>query len=289
MKSATTNLLTLLNSGEDFQTADLWTIELNGGGDPICWSGQDVEIVWNGQTYALGPAIERGAISEKVGLEVATLTMKITADANDAINGVPLIPFIRKRGLDGANVTLEKAFLPNWSSAVTGAVQRFSGRVTSVGPISGSTVEVTVSSWAILLNVNMPANLYQSACMHSVYDKGCTLAKSGFAVTGTVSGSPAPTLTGFDSAISAPANDFAQGFVEFTSGANNGLRATVKSNDASGGFVLVRPLPTVPAAGDTFKAYPGCDLTRTRCGDRFGNLAHFKGTPFVPVPETVFG
>jgi uncharacterized phage protein (TIGR02218 family) len=288
MKSAPGPLVTLLNSGTDFQTADLWTITLNGG-SVIRWSGEDKELVANGNTFALGPAIERGAISEKVGLEVATLTMKIIADGADLINGTPLIPFIRKRGLDGANVKLEKAFLPDWTQPVTGTVLRFSGRVTSVGPISGSTVEVTVSSWAILLNVNMPANLYQSACMHSVYDAGCALNANDFDVSSTVTSSPAPTLTSFDSGLSTTANDFAQGYVIFTSGANSGVRATVKSNDGSGGFVLVRPLPSVPAAGDAFTAYPGCDLTRGRCSTRFNNLGRHKATPFVPVPETVFG
>lgn len=286
MKAASPALIELLNSGDDFEMADLWTITLNGGA-VVRWSGADVPITANSQSFGMGPAIKRGPISEKVGLEVASLPMEITADANDLINGVPVVPFIRKRGLDGANIRLERAFLPTWQSPATGTVLRFAGRVTSIDGIKGSTASVTVSSWAVLLNVNMPANLYQAACVHSVYDAGCGLNPDTFAVTGTVTG--VSSAAAFASSLSTAANDFAQGRVVFTSGPNSGLTATVKSNNGAGAFDLIRALPVAPVIGDTFTAYPGCDLTRGRCITRFNNLGRLKATPFVPVPETAFG
>jgi hypothetical protein len=143
MKAAAPALVTLLNSGADFQMADLWTLTLSGG-SVLRWSGADVPLTANGNVYALGPAIDRGAVSEKIGLEVGTLTMTITAHGDDRVNGTPIIPFIAKRGLDGANVRLERAFLPDWDSPVTGTLLRFAGRVTSIGAIAGSSVEITV-------------------------------------------------------------------------------------------------------------------------------------------------
>jgi len=286
MKAANPALIELLNSGENFEMADIWTITLNGGA-VVRWSGADLEITANSQRFLLGPAIKRGPISEKVGLEVASLPMEVTADSNDLINGVPVIQFIRKRGLDGATVRLERAFFPKWGDPATGTVLRFAGRVTSVDGIKGSTASVTISSWAVLLNVNMPANLYQTACVHTVYDAGCGLNPALFAVSGAVAGTP--TAAAFASTLSTAANDFAQGRIVFTSGANNGLTATVRSNDGAGNFALIRSLPASPAAGDTFIAYPGCDLTRARCIARFNNLGRLKSTPFVPVPETAFG
>ncbi len=283
MKAASAPLVALLDSGADFQMADLWTLTLSGG-NVVRWSGADVPIVADGNLYALGPAIDRSAISEKIGFEVGTLTMTITADADDLINGIPIIPFIAGRGLDGATVRLDRAFLPDWSSAVAGTLLRFAGRVTSVGEIGGSSVQVTVSSWMILLNVNMPPNLYQSACLHTVYDAGCALQASAFAFSGAVAGTP--TQIAFASGLTGHNGEFAQGRVDFTSGPNNGLSRTVKSNDAAGNFVLISPLPTAPAAGDGFTAYKGCDLTMGTCSGRFNNLIHFKGTPFCPVPET---
>ena len=47
------------------------------------------------------------------------------------------------------------------------------------------------------------------------------------------------------------------------------------------------PLPNVPAVGDTFSVFPGCDKTKTTCAGKFSNIARFRGFPFVPVPETI--
>jgi uncharacterized phage protein (TIGR02218 family) len=284
VKAASPALATLLDSGADFQMADLWTLTLSGGA-VVRWSGADIPLTANGTPYILGPAIDRGSISEKIGLEVGTLTMTITANVDDRINGTPIIPFIAGRGLDGATVRLERAFLPDWTSPVTGTLLRFAGRVTSVGAIAGSSVELTVSSWMILLNVNVPPNLYQTACLHTVYDSGCGLNADSFASGGTVSS--APSHAAFASNLTGHAGEFAQGRVTFTSGANSGIARTVKSNDTAGNFGLISPLPAPLAAGDSFTAYKGCDLTSATCASRFNNIARFKGTPYCPVPETV--
>lgn len=286
MRAASPALVTLLNSGADFQMADLWTITLRGGA-VIRWSGADLALTSGGQSFALGPAIDRQEIGEKIGLDVTTIDMTIVADANDLINGTPIIPFIRGHGLDGANVKLERAFLTGWSLPAVGSVLRFSGRVTAVSAITGNSATITVSSWTVLLNANMPANLYQAACLHAVYDAGCAINPAAFAMTGAVAGTP--TITSFGSTLSPSADDLAQGRIVFTSGVNTGLSATVRSNDPTGNIQLVSPLPNAPAPGDGFVAYPGCDLTQNRCNLRFNNLGRFKATPYVPVPETAFG
>lgn len=285
MKAASGPLLALLNGGGNFQRADLWTITLNGG-QVVRWSGADKPLSANGNFYPLGPALDRGSITVKSGLETATLDLTITANADDTINGVPAVQFIARRGLDGANVKLDRAFLPTWQDPVTGTVLRFSGRVTSTPDCSGNEAKITISSWSILFNTQVPANLYQSACLHSVYDTGCALDPAVFQSTGTVTASPAPTQIGFGSGLTGNAGRWSQGRVLFTSGANSGLTAAVKSNDGSGNFALIQPLPVAPAPGDTFTAFPGCDLTMGTCDTKFNNLGRFRGEPFVPVPET---
>jgi uncharacterized phage protein (TIGR02218 family) len=138
----------------------------------------------------------------------------------------------------------------------------------------------------VLLNVNMPTNLYQVPCLHSVYDAGCKLNAAAFAVSGTVTAiGDAATFT---TSLSVAAGDLAQGRIVFASGANAGVSATIKANDGSGSITLFRPLPAPLGVGDAFTAYPGCDLTRGRCQTRFNNLQNYKAAPFTPVPETVF-
>jgi uncharacterized phage protein (TIGR02218 family) len=284
MRSATAGLIALLNSGADFATADLYTLTLSGG-TVVRWSGTDRALVdASANTFALGPILERNEVTEKIGIEVGTLTLTLTANADDLINGTPIIPFIAGRGLDGANLRLDKGYYPDWNSACTGTLLRFSGKITSIGEIAGSSIQITVSSWLILLNANMPANLYQAGCLHTVYDAGCTLNPASFSGSGTITAGA--TQMAFGSGLSTTANDYAQGRVTFTSGANNGLSRAIKANDGAGGFTLVSPLPAAPSAGDTFTAYKGCDLTKATCNTKFNNLGHFKATPYVPAPET---
>lgn len=285
MKSASPALVALLNSGLDFVMADLWTITLSGGA-VLRWSGVDIPITTGGNTYALGPVIARSAITEKRGLEVATLEVTIHAGDDDLINGFPIIGFIAKHGFDGAAIRLDRAFAADWNSPIAGTIWRFGGRVTSVGSVQDSTATLTVSSSTILLNVNVPPNLYQAPCLHAVYDGGCGLAQASFAATGTVTASPAPSPSAFDTSLTPAANHFAQGRIVFTSGVNAGLARTVRSNDAGGAFLIIPPLPAPPASGDAFTAYPGCDKTQGTCLTKFNNLSRFKGAPYVPTPET---
>jgi uncharacterized phage protein (TIGR02218 family) len=284
-------LLALLATG-NYVSADCWTITLAGGG-VVRWTSADIALTVNGNTFAKGPAILRGAISEKRGVEVATLAMDITASPTDLINGTPIIPFIAKHGLDGASVKLERAFAPNWLAAgagqMTGSIIRFAGRVTSINSIKGIVASLTVSSWMVLLNASMPRNLYQAGCLHTVYDAGCTLNPASFSASSTVSVGTAGNARTFGCALTPTASDYALGRVLFTSGANAGVSRTIRANDAAGNFTLIAPLPAVCAAGDGFTVYKGCDHTQATCTTKFTNLPNFRGTPFVPLPTTAVG
>lgn len=274
-------LIALLNGTADFVMADLYTITLAGGATVLRYSGAMVDVTFGGHTWSRGPLFARDKITHKVGVEAATLQVTVSAGPGDTVNGVGLIPFVIGGGLDGAAFKLERAFLPDWRSAVTGTLIDFAGRVTSVKNITGSDFELTVSAWTILLNVNMPADLYQTACLNTVYDANCTLSAATYLVSGTVGGGA--TTSAFNTSLSQADGYFNQGRIVFTSGANNGLTRGVKTFlHASGAITLVLPLPTAPANGDAFHIYPGCDLTFATCGTKFGNSLHFRGTDLVP-------
>jgi uncharacterized phage protein (TIGR02218 family) len=276
----------LLNGGADFVMADLYTLTLNGGA-VIRWSGAGVPIAFNGLTWPIGPLLNRGKITTKLGVEVSTLEITLIAGSADLINGVPAIAYIRGAGLDGATLKLERAFLPSWSSPVTGTVIDFSGRVTSIKDLSRSQCTITVSSWLVLVNVNMGPDLFQAGCLNTLYDGACTLNAASYAVTGAVTAAVAPTVTSIASSLSALDGEYTQGKIIFTSGVNAGLARAVKTYvQASGQLWFAYPLPAPCAAGDAFTAYPGCDLTMSRCSGRFNNLIHFRGQPFTPPAIT---
>ena len=73
----------------------------------------------------------------------------------------------------------------------------------------------------------------------------------------------------------------------FTSGRNAGVTRTIRTNEG-GAITVVMPFYYPPAAGDSFEVLPACDKSVNCCKVRFNNLAHFRGYPFIPVPETAY-
>ena len=278
----------LLNSGVDFQMADLWSITLNGG-TVIRWhgAGYNTPLVFTaaspyGGTYLAGPLIDRGKITTKLGLEVATIDVTISATASDLINGVPLIPFVRGNGLDGATVLLQRAYIPAWGQAITGTTIEFSGRVTMIKDISRSKLTLTVSAWTVLFNVNMGPDVFQSGCLNNHYDADCGLTPAN--ISGIVAAGA--TTTAWNTNLTNPDHFFDKGTVVFTSGANSGLRRAVSTYaNASGAMTVALPLPYAPASGDTFTAVRGCLLTMADCLAQ-GNLLKFRGQCFTPPAIT---
>ena len=277
--------VSLLNSGQPFVMADLYTLTLSGGG-VTRWTGHSTALTFNGNTWAAGPVLTRGSISHKVGTQASTLEITLAATLSDTINGTAVIPFITGKGLDGAQLKLERAFLPSWFSPITGTLIDFAGFVTSVKNVTRSTATLTVSSGMIRLNVNMGPDLYQSPCLNVLFSTACGLTKASFAVSGAVSGTP--TATAFNTNLTAADGYFSQGVILFTSGANNGVQRAVRTHlNASGALTMTFPLPAAPAAADTFTIWPGCDHTLATCKAKFAgdNSIHFRGQPFIPVPE----
>ena len=277
--------LALLDSGADFQMVDLWAIRLNGGA-MIYWHGAGVSAPLNfaGQTYLPGPGIDRGKISTKLGVEVATLDVEIAATPADLINGAPLIPFAQGRGFDGATLILYRGFLQSWTPPyhIVGATIDFSGRVTELKDLSRAKFTLTVSAWTVLLNVNMGPDIFQAGCLNQHYDADCGLTPVN--VTGAVSSGA--TTTAFNTSLSEPDGYFSKGTLTFTSGANAGLSRAVQSFTSSGGLVTVAfPLPFPPGAGDAFIAVRGCLLTMADCTAQ-SNLTRFRGQPFIPPAIT---
>lgn len=274
--------LALLNGVADFQMVDLWAIKLNGG-TTIYWhsAGVNVSLTFNGNTYLAGPGIDRGKISTKVGIEVATLDINFSATSADLINGTPLIPFAQGRGFDGATVILYRGFLASWAFpyAIVGAVIAFSGRVTQLKDVSRAKFGMTVSAWTVLLNVNMGPDVFQAGCLNTHYDANCGL--TALNVSGAVA-SGSPTTTTFHTNLTNADHYFDKGTLTFTSGANSGLSRAVQTYlNASGAISFAFGFPVAPSPGDTFHAVRGCLLTIGECTAQ-SNLINFRGMPFVP-------
>ncbi|HEY1310898.1 MAG TPA: DUF2163 domain-containing protein, partial [Pseudolabrys sp.] len=147
-----------------------------------------------------------------------------------------------------------------------------------------TSAEVTVASDLVLLDIDMPRNIFQPNCSHVLFDAGCGLNRATWSTTGTVGAGS--TLSQIN--WSAASSIYQQGALTFTTGANAGAEATVKTA-ATGSLTLAYPLRYAPAAGDAFTICQGCDHTSATCASKFGNLANFRGFPFVPPPQIMTG
>lgn len=280
MKTASGSLITLLNSGTQFYMADLLSITPVGG-SAYRYNSSDIDLTFGGNNYTRDVIFVRGSIRTQIGLEVDTLDITFYANDQNLIGSQPFLQAVANGVIDGADVTMRRAFLSSWTATgIVDAIISFGGRVSDI-EVSRTEARIIVKSDLELLNIKLPRNMYQPGCVHTLYDAGCGLSKSATAGT-TTSGSTTSTL---NSALGNPANWFDLGTVTFTSGQNNGLTRSVKSFSA-GVFQLSYPLPYAPQTGDTFNAYPGCDKKQTTCSTKFSNVANFRGFPYIPIPES---
>lgn len=282
VKTVSTPLNDLLLTGK-FVMADLFDFELVGGADHLRYTSHDQNITWGGNLYQ-SILIARSQIREQVGIEVGQLTVNIGPRSTDLVLGIPFTQAVVRGMLDGARCLLLRAFAPNWSTPITGTMERFSGKVSEAEP-SRFDVQLMIKNDLELLDAKLPRRLYGPGCIHTLFDTSCGKLKASYAVSGAAAGTP--TVTSIPTGLSNPNGYFSLGTVTFTSGSNSGVTRSVKSY-SGGTLVLAAPLPVAPAAGDTFTAYPGCDKQLTTCVSKFSNRVNFRGHPYIPKPETAY-
>jgi Uncharacterized conserved protein (DUF2163)/Phage conserved hypothetical protein BR0599 len=294
MIPASQPLIDLLAS-RSFSRAELYSLTLITG-QVLRWTSADIDVtatINSGGTQVTatwshsGPKCERGDIVEAVGIEVSTMDLTITVDdeSEPSINGVPFRRWVGAKGLAGAFVELHNVYAPALTLplVVTGTLPRFAGSVADIELLRNG-CKVTVKSMLNLLTVSLPRALYTAQCRFSFGDGGCGVNITALGQAGTISAATATTIT---CGLTQAAGYFANGQVLFTSGANAGLRRAIRSS-APGQIVLTGPAAFVPAVGDTFIAFPGCDKTYDSCIPWWGALAQnrFGGEPNIPAPET---
>ena len=294
MKSATPALITFLNSlrptgDANVCIADLFTVWL-ANGTILYYTNGDLPVAWNSATFLANSILVSGLqYKGSVGLNVDKQQLTVEARSTDTINGTPFLVAFVQGLLDGAIIQRERAFFANWTTNAAGqlvpvgTVIMFKGRVAAVDSIGRMEAKITVAADTVLLDIDMPRRLWSPQCTHVLYGSGCGLAKGTFSASASAASGSTSTVIQWASSTS----DYQQGTVTFTSGANNGAVRTVQ--DAwSGGFSLRYPLDSAPAAGDTFTIAQGCAHTMAACTAK-GNLANFRGYPYVPQPQIMTG
>ena len=290
MKPASSALVTYLAAlrGQNDATllmADCFTFTLQSG-LILTYTNIDVPVTLGGTIFAANSVLVDGLkYRASVGLDVDQQQITLSATPSASVGGAPFLIALRDGAFDGCLISRDRAFFSDiLGGTVIGSVTLFTGRLATVDEVGRTSAKVTVHSDLILLDLDMPRNLYQPTCVHTLYDFGCGLVANTYAANGTVgAGSTVSTIN-----WSGAAPSYVQGRIIFTSGVDANVSATVSSAIAGTSLQLRYPLPNAPAIGDAFTVYQGCDHTMATCQAQFNNLARFRGFPFVPPPEVAF-
>ena len=281
MKAASAPFIALLASNQ-FVMADLLTITLIDN-SVYRYTSADIDLSVGGNLFSSQTIkFKRGATRIVTGVQVDTLELNLYADGSMLLGGIPFLAAVHNGALDGAKVLLQRTFMATWGDTSAGSIIPFSGRVAE-SKISRTEAILTVKSDLELLNINMPRNLYMPGCIHTLYDSGCGFNPAAAVVNYSVT-SASSKLVIYSAATQATGH-FDQGVMKFNSGANTGVKRTIKSYQQGVNTVLSYPLPNTPTVGDAFSMWPGCDKTQTMCQNKFANIANFRGFPYIPTPE----
>ncbi len=288
MKPTSIALVTYLNNARanpdaPLLMADAFTLTLRTG-LVLCYTNVEMTFSYNGNTY-LGNSILIDGLKYRasVGLEVDRQQITIAARSTDTITaGAPFLQALRDGSFDGAEIVRYRVFFSDRiGGTAIGSVLLFKGRLGVIDEIGRTSAKLNVNSDLVLLDIDMPRNVYQPTCLHTLYDSGCTLVKNAFGTSGTAGAGSTASAINWSGANA----NFQQGSITFTSGANAGVTATVGSVAPGSSLKLLYPLESAPAAGDGFTVYYGCDHTPGTCQSKFNNLANFRGFPYVPPPQ----
>ena len=231
--------------------AELFTITLTDG-TVRRWTSFDQSLAVAGHTWLCArdgaPLISRNRFGVKNTVEVPELELRI--GCSDALLS-NLKAQIHNGLFDGATVEMDRVFMPTPGDTQFGCVVLFSGRLAGV-TIDAEGITVTSKGHNVLMNQQVPRNLYQTNCLHTFCDTGCAIGGGHAAFTFTGQVVVAGGLTSGTIHWSQPggfaAGRFTLGKVTMTSGAAIGQVRTVRL--ATTNFL--------------FLTYPLYDLARRR-------------------------
>lgn len=217
-----------------------------------------------------------------IGVELDEQSVKLAYSADTLVRETTFAQALRRGDFDGARITRDRYYAESWRTAFVGGMRLFSGRCSDLQGVGRTEGVVNVKSDLVLLDQPTPRNLWQPSCIHTLFDSGCKLVKSAYAVAGLVEAGSTSTKIVWAGATP----DYTAGTIYLESGDGLTFSRTIRvaTNDE---LFMAFPFPFTPTPGADFTAYIGCVRTYQRCGE-LGNQVNFRGFPFVPKAETAY-
>ena len=199
MKNPAAAFINFLTS-KRLKLAELYIIVLRTG-TTLYYTSHQKDIVWDeaSNTY-VHEQIQRGPINNNVNLEVDQCEIQLQNITGE------LFDIVQSNALDNAQITIKRIF---WN-------QNYAPDMELVLFIGTCDVEfnrtiLTLKCRSILdsLNIQVPRQIYQEPCNHTLYDTGCALIQDNYAYAGaaTSDGGDNFTLNDTDLAVYKAAFD----------------------------------------------------------------------------------
>lgn len=222
-----------------------------------------------------------------IGVEVDEQSLDITyGEGNLWQSHLPYSQALKLGRLDGGSIRRDRYFAAAWDGPRTqwiAGVPMFTGKTSSVTAVGRMSATINVKSDLVLLNVQMPRDLFIPQCKNTWGDgAGCDLVQDDFAVqsvTGTGTTRSIIKTTAYN-------DTFSQGKLHIESSDSvTRIRTILRATTTQ--LELILPLDFLPDDGTDIVAFPNCRRLFENCGTYHAVPAQkFIGFPFTPVAET---
>jgi len=235
--------------------------------NPTHWyyTSGDVAVTYNSNTYT--PAlIKRGSVTYNDKLEVTELKLTIGYVENPTLEYIAINPVeilwisVMKLHRDQSPLEADVVFI---------------GQIKNV-KFKGIVAEVECVGFEHYLKMPIPVLRYQIGCNWTVFDSNCKLNEASYKVTATVTLDSTGTVL-----TSTTFGSYADGW--FTGGkCVFGTIPRAIAAHIGNTITLAFKIQTLQD-NDSVDVYPGCDGIIETCRDKFNNITHFLGFPFIPI------
>lgn len=254
---------------------DVTVVPVGGGPARVTYKAADLLIT--GLRYKTG-----------IGIEVDEQNVTLAYDGSNetAYQAALSWPQALLQGrLDGATIQRDRFFAARWGSPWVAGTPMFKGLVSNMTKVGRQSAELSVKSNLVLLNIQMPKDLWQPQCKNRWGDQaGCVLDRTAFQVNTTVGG-PSPTRTWLPWA--GATSSFEMGTARIASTDAVTRIRTILKVEPGVGVHLIYPLDFDPVIGTDVAYQPNCRRLFENCGDYHASPEEvFIGFPHVPVAET---
>lgn len=241
----------------------------------------DRDLAFDGQVFRASSGMDASALQTATGLSVDN-AQAVGALSDAAVREED----IRAGRFDRAEID---HWLVDWERPEL-RVLLFRGEFGEIRRSDGA-FEVELRGLAERLNVPVGRSILRS-CDRILGDAKCRVdvSRPEFSAVVAASGASGARVVSTELAAFAP-GWFAQGTLEWTTGANAGTGVSIKADsfDPDGARRLdLWQQPAAPvAAGDRFRVVAGCDKRTSTCGAKFSNFLNFRGFPHIPGEDWV--